>query len=76
MNFVEKSFISEKPILEGKLFFPDGKIRYEGDLDFKNRPNGSGIQYHRNSSLYYEGLFVDGEHNGGEVSLYEDDQKL
>ena len=41
------------------LLYPDGNIKYEGDLR-NGRPHGDGVMYYENGNKRWEGVFEDG----------------
>ncbi|WP_276353976.1 stalk domain-containing protein [Cohnella caldifontis] len=48
---------------EGKLYYPDGTLRYEGQLK-DGKMNGKGKLYREDGTLWYDAEFVDNEVTG------------
>ncbi|MDF2960390.1 MAG: RspH10B [Paenibacillus sp.] len=51
------------PETEGKLYYPDGKLKYEGQLD-NGHMNGKGKLYREDGTLWYDAEFVNDEVKG------------
>lgn len=58
------------PTTEGKLYYPDGTLMYEGQVR-DGKMNGKGKLYRENGKLWYDAQFVDNEVKGW-GSLYFD----
>lgn len=57
---------------EVKLFYKNGNIRFIGQVDKRALPDGSGVEYHENGSMKYNGYFKDGWIEGEKCTIFDE----
>lgn len=61
--------ISESELGSAKLYYPEGNLKYEGEV-WKMLPDGRGVEYYPNGQVLYEGDFCSGTFDGEGAKYY------
>ena len=57
------NFYMEKEVEKGKEYFPDGKLKYEGEY-LRGERNGNGTEHYHNGIRRYICEYLNGKKNG------------
>jgi len=55
-----------------KLFYKNGNVKYIGEVEKRNLPDGQGIEYHENGTMKYKGFFKDGWIDGENCIIFDE----